>query len=66
MLAAETPSIGIAWLSLDKDENDLARFLMYLIAVLRSVESDLGEGVLGALLSPQPPSSEAILTELVN
>lgn len=55
-----------AWLSLDEGENDPARFLAYLIAALQRVVPNLGEGVLGALQSPQPPPTEAILTTLLN
>jgi LuxR family maltose regulon positive regulatory protein len=56
----------IAWLSLDEGENDPARFLTYLVAALRTVAPNIGEGILGALHSPQPPPSEAILTALLN
>src|SRR5262245_48129962 len=53
-----------AWLSLDEGDSDLARFLAYLVAALRSIAPDVGEGVLGALASPQPPPPESLLTEL--
>jgi LuxR family maltose regulon positive regulatory protein len=56
----------IAWLSLDEGENDPARFLTYLVAALRTVAPNIGEGVLGVLHSPQPPPPEAILTALLN
>ncbi|WP_119066715.1 LuxR C-terminal-related transcriptional regulator [Aggregatilinea lenta] len=55
-----------AWLSLDEEDSDSARFLTYLIAALRTVVPQVGESVLGALQSPQPPPTEAILTTLVN
>ncbi|MEZ4660524.1 MAG: hypothetical protein R2911_23455 [Caldilineaceae bacterium] len=44
-----------AWLSLDEGDNDLTRFLSYLVAALRTIVADIGEGVLGVLQSPQPP-----------
>src|SRR5215469_9968874 len=50
-----------AWLSLDAGDNDPARFLVYLIAALQTIEATLGEGVLSALQSGQPPSTEAML-----
>jgi LuxR family transcriptional regulator, maltose regulon positive regulatory protein len=55
-----------AWLSLDEGENDPARFLTYLIAALQTIAAPIGEEVLSALHSPQPPPPEAILTTLLN
>ncbi|MDB5097713.1 MAG: LuxR family transcriptional regulator [Cyanobacteria bacterium RYN_339] len=55
-----------AWLSLDDGDNDLVRFLIYLIAALQTIAPDFAEGALGALQSPQPPPTDAILTQLVN
>src|SRR5258708_40225786 len=55
-----------AWLSLDKGDNDPARFLTYLVAALQTVVATIGEGVLGVLQSPQPPPAESILTTLLN
>ena len=55
-----------AWLSLDEGDSDLIRFLTYLVTALQTIEADIGEGVLNALQSPQPPATEAILTALIN
>ncbi|UCC52078.1 MAG: hypothetical protein JSV68_23730 [Anaerolineaceae bacterium] len=55
-----------AWLSLDKGDNDTTRFLTYLVAALQTVEPNMGEGTLAALRAPQPPSTESILTALLN
>src|SRR5436853_3012742 len=56
----------VAWLSLDEGESDPTLFLTYLVAALRTIAPTIGEGVLGALQSPQPPPPEAILTALLN
>lgn len=55
-----------AWLSLDEGDNDLPRFLTYLVAALRTIEARLGEGIWGVLQAPQPLSIETILTTLLN
>jgi len=64
----------VAWLSLDEGDNEPTRFLTYLVAALQTlalsevegVAANIGEGVLGALQSPQPPPIESILTALLN
>jgi LuxR family maltose regulon positive regulatory protein len=55
-----------AWLSLDEGDNDLARFLVYLVAALQTVEEGIGEGVLTMLHSSQSPPIESMLTALLN
>ena len=56
----------VAWVSLEEGDNDPARFLAYFVAALQTIEANIGEGMLGALQSPQPPPMEAVLTALVN
>ena len=63
LAGCERPS---AWLSLDEGDDDLTRFLAYLIAALQTLVANIGAGVLGVLQSPQPPPTEAILTVLLN
>jgi LuxR family maltose regulon positive regulatory protein len=58
--------VQAAWLSLDEADNDLARFLTYLIAALQTVETAIGKGTVSALQSPQPPPAETVLTSLIN
>ncbi|CAN7761775.1 LuxR C-terminal-related transcriptional regulator [Paenibacillus sp. LjRoot153] len=55
-----------AWLSLDKGDNDSTRFLTYFVAALQTISANIGEGLLGVMQSPQPPSTESILTALLN
>ena len=64
--ARATGGKAVAWLSLDEADDDLARFLAYLVGALRTVEEGIGEGVLGSLLSPQPPAIEAVVGALIN
>ena len=56
----------VAWLSLDEGDNDPTRFLIYLVAAVRTIAPAIGEALIGALQSPQPPPTESILTALVN
>ena len=56
----------VAWLSLADRDSDLARFLTYFVAALRTVMPGIGEEVLVALQSSQPPAIEQILTVLLN
>jgi LuxR family maltose regulon positive regulatory protein len=56
----------VVWLSLDTGDNDLIRFLTYLVAALRTMAPQIGAGVLGVLQSPQPPPPAPLLTALLN
>jgi LuxR family maltose regulon positive regulatory protein len=56
----------VAWLSLDQGDSDLTRFCVYLIVALQKIVADIGDSILGMLQSPQPPSTESILTALLN
>src|SRR6266705_4062355 len=59
----------VAWLSLDEGDSDPTRFQTYLVAALRTIAANIGEGVLGVLQSPQPthqPPTASILTALLN
>ncbi len=55
-----------AWVSLDEADNELGRFLSYVVAALQTVAPDVGEGLLAALASAQSPPPETLLTRLVN
>ena len=57
---------SVAWLSLDKGDNDLVSFLTYLIAALRTINAGIGDDVLSVLQSPQVPPLELLLTLLIN
>jgi LuxR family maltose regulon positive regulatory protein len=65
---AAAPAGGrlVAWLSLDRADNDPASFWTYVITALRTVASGVGESALALLRSPQPPPIETVLTALLN
>jgi LuxR family maltose regulon positive regulatory protein len=56
----------LTWISLDKGDNDLVRFLNYLVAALRQVDDEIGLAVQHVLEAPQLPAVQALLTELIN
>jgi LuxR family maltose regulon positive regulatory protein len=56
----------VAWLSLDEQDNDPARFLAYLIAAVRQIDAGVGVAAEALLQSPQPPPPEMPLTSLIN
>jgi LuxR family maltose regulon positive regulatory protein len=56
----------VAWLSLDNQENHPTRFLIYLIAALQTIATNLGESILDLLQSSQPPPPAAVLAALLN
>ena len=55
-----------AWLSLDKNDNDPSRFLIYLIAALQHIDPEIGTDVQAVLEEPLPPNFEILLTRLMN
>jgi LuxR family maltose regulon positive regulatory protein len=59
-------NLPVAWLSLDEGDNDLARFFVYLIAALETVQTEIGVDVQMLLQSPQPPPLETTMTMLIN
>jgi LuxR family maltose regulon positive regulatory protein len=56
----------VAWITLDQGDNDPSRFLKYFITALQKNEGEIGEGILSALQSSQPPKSDILLTGLLN
>jgi LuxR family maltose regulon positive regulatory protein len=55
-----------AWLALDEQDNDPARFLVYLVAALQRANEALGAETQALLASPQPPPPEMVMTSLIN
>ncbi len=69
-LAAGPAALGnerlVAWLSLDRADNDPASFWTCVIAALRTVASGVGASALALLHEPQPPPIVTALTVLLN
>src|SRR5262249_34713566 len=64
--AVAQPEPAVAWLSLDENDNDPARFFTYVAAALRRVEPGLGERALAALRSPGAALVEVVLPLFLN
>jgi LuxR family maltose regulon positive regulatory protein len=63
---ALTPGRSVAWLSLDRGDNDPVSFWSSLVAALRTAVPGVGAGELALLASPRPPPIEVLLTTLLN
>ncbi len=55
-----------AWLSVDKNDNDLSRFLIYLIAALQRIDAEIGVDVQAALEETLSPHFDILLTRLIS
>ncbi len=58
--------LPVAWLSLDKDDNQAGRFLTYLVAALQAADPTIGGEAAQLLAGIQQAPSEAVLTSLIN
>ena len=60
----------VAWISLDKSDNEPVRFWDYVVAALQTIPqikgTELGQPVLALFRSSQPPSMETLLSALIN
>ncbi|MDH5655379.1 MAG: LuxR C-terminal-related transcriptional regulator [Spirochaetia bacterium] len=55
-----------AMLSLDERDSDPLRFLSYLSAALKTIEPDFGKTLDALLMSPQPPSLDALVSYFIS
>ncbi len=67
LLSAWVTSCGqpASWLTLDEGDNDPLRFLAYLVAAADKIEANAGQGIIGALQSPQQPALDELFPSLV-
>ncbi|MDX1614946.1 MAG: hypothetical protein R3300_11600 [Candidatus Promineifilaceae bacterium] len=56
----------LAWLALDKHDNQSGRFLRHLIAALQDANADLGHETAHLMTAVQDPPLDAVLTTLIN
>jgi LuxR family transcriptional regulator, maltose regulon positive regulatory protein len=55
-----------AWVSLDRGDDDVARFWGYVVGALRTVAPDLGRGALATLPAAGPGLVDAVVGPLIN
>ncbi len=56
----------VAWLSLDRNDNQAGRFLKYLVAALQEADHTVGSEAAQLMAASQQAPPEAILTSLIN
>ncbi len=68
LVAAGAPRAGmpVAWLSLDKNDNQIGRFLSYLVATLQQADHTVGNEAAQLLVASEQTSPDTILTSLIN
>jgi LuxR family maltose regulon positive regulatory protein len=64
--AAHGSTVPVGWLSLDKDDNDPARFFLYLSTALDSLQPGISQEIQPLLQTSEKLNYEAILTLCVN
>jgi LuxR family maltose regulon positive regulatory protein len=64
--AVEPGTGGLMWLSLDQEDNDLARFIAYIVSAFRQIQHDFGQGILAALQNIRSASPTQLATLLIN
>ena len=57
---------SVAWLTVDKNDNEPVKFLTYLIAALQHIDPGIGVNIQAALTETPSPQLDILLTRLVN
>ena len=63
---AHASRFPVVWLSISAEDNDLERFLRYLLTGWEEVQPGVRESPLGMLLGARLPDSEAVLSAFIN
>ncbi len=65
-IASDVAGHRFAWLALDREDNDPARFWTYLVEALRTAEPQLGVAALTSLRVPSANVVDVVLPNLIN
>jgi len=63
---AHATRLPVAWVSLGEEDNNLQRFLRYLVQAWQVIRPEIGESRLHLLLATQETPSEAVLAAFIN
>jgi LuxR family transcriptional regulator, maltose regulon positive regulatory protein len=63
---AHSSNFPIGWLSLSREDNDLARFLQYLLKTWEEVQPEVKQSKLGRLRGMIPPDTDAVISAFIN
>jgi LuxR family maltose regulon positive regulatory protein len=63
---AQSSDFSTAWLSISLEDNDLVRFLRYLLMAWEEVQPGIRESRLGLLLGAMSPDLEVVLSTFIN
>ena len=68
LVASGVASCGmpVAWLSLDRDDNQAGRFLNYLVTALQEADNTIGSEAAQLITASQQAPPEVVLTSLIN
>lgn len=64
--ALRQAGLAVAWLSLDEDDNDLVRFLSYLVETLGNEDISLAPDLISALETNSQDAAKFVLGDLIN
>lgn len=59
-------SVTTAWLSIDASDNDLQRFLVYLVEAIRAAEPEIGSGLIHVIEANPGNAAEWVIRDLIN
>jgi len=65
-IASKNSHKQVAWLSLEKNDNDPVLLLSYIISAIRTIEPNFGSDNLETLQTPQPPPIHLLFNDLIN
>lgn len=63
---AKSSKLFVCWLSLDKEENNVERFLRYLLAAWETAQPEVMDAPVGILLGSQTPDIKASMSAFLN